>query len=115
MESDVPGDGAEVDEEGPTSEQLSDIVAAASSVLAAGGGKVSQGHGSRQLQDFTMHTFTASKQPSGSTLQPVCIQHQHFSHRVRCFSHSPCVALHALKLSVANDCISQHAASQRFC
>jgi hypothetical protein len=42
--SDVPGDGAEVDEEGPTSEQLSDIVAAASSVLAARGGKVSQGH-----------------------------------------------------------------------
>jgi hypothetical protein len=40
---DVSGDGAEVDEEGPTSEQLSDIVAAASSVLAARGGKVGPG------------------------------------------------------------------------
>jgi hypothetical protein len=43
-----------VDEEGPTSEQLSDIVAAASSVLAARGGKVSQGHESHLSQDFTI-------------------------------------------------------------
>lgn len=45
-------DGAEVDEEGPTSEQLSDIVASASSVLSAHSGKVRICWPSPQQLDF---------------------------------------------------------------
>ena len=66
LNCDVAGDGAEVDEEGPTSEQLSDNVAAASSVLAARGGKVSPGQESRCLQVFTR------AQPRCSASSPCC-------------------------------------------